>query len=240
MRWAAVVVRAKWMRRGEMMETDRVQIRPRISMSGCEQFMQNAFKANASSDKATFTAAAASPWLASLLICAVSVLSSCANPPAPAPSPTPNPHPQKTSQLKISVQDGSGVNKVEVNSILTVGNIGCAPIHPVSGAAIVKQVEAKEKVEKVGSYYVAIIVDDRFIPDKCKWLGGAYGISFMHDNHVLSSTGAGPNKFDGYGKLELTCTPPPDDLPTCFLRNKELFLRSHFHGVFNATLELMK
>lgn len=201
--------------------------------------MQNAFKANASSDKATFAAAAASPWLASLLICAVSVLSSCANPPAPAPTPTPNPHPQKTSQLKISVQDGSGVNNVEVESIWTVGNIGCAPIHPVSGAAIVKQVEVKEKVEKVGSYYVATIVDDRFLPDKCRWLGGAYGIRFMHDNHVLSGTGAGPNEFDSSGKLELTCIPPPH-IALCELRAKEAFDRSHFKGVFNATVELVK
>lgn len=208
----------------------------------CRGFMQTPASAGISCRKRAFTRSASWRWLMPpLSVCMTCALQACSWPASPpAPSPTPNPHPQKTSQLKISVQDGAGVNNVEVESLWTVGNIGCAPIHPVSGAAIVKQVEVKEKVEKVGSYYVATIVDDRFLPDKCKWLGGAYGIRFMHDNHVLSSTGAGPNEFDGSGKLELTCTPPPDDPPTCFLRNKELFLRSHFQGVFNATVELVK
>ncbi len=159
--------------------------------------------------------------------------------PAPAPSPTPNPHPQKTSQLKISVQDGSDVNDVEVKSIWTVGNIGCAPIQPISGAAIVKQVAVKEEVEHVGSYYIATIVDDRFLPNKCRWLGGAYGIRLMRDNHLLAKTGAGPNDFDASGKLELTCIPPPG-LSVCTSRAREAFDRIHFHGVFNVTLELMK
>jgi len=137
------------------------------------------------------------------------------------------------------VQDGSGVNNVEVNSIWTVGNIGCAPIQPISGAAIVKQVEAKEKVEKVGSDYLATIVDDRFLPDKCRWLGGAYEVRLMHDNQLLSVTGGGPSQFDASGKLELTCTPPPS-VPVCDMRAREAFDRSHFNGVFNVTLELMK
>jgi len=190
----------------------------------------------------TDTFGASQRWLtSSLLIVMACALQGCGNWPAspPAPSPTPNPHPQKTSHLKISVQDGSGVNNVEVNSVWTVGNIGCAPIHPVSGAAIVKQVEVQEKVEKVGSYYLATVVDDRFLPDKCRWLGGAYEMHFMHDDHLLSVTGAGPNQFDASGKLELTCTPPPS-VPVCDIRAREAFDRSHFHGVFNVTLELMK
>lgn len=177
----------------------------------------------------------------SLLICLMCTLQGC-NWPAtpPAPSPTPNPRPQVTSRLKISVENGSGVTNVKVSSIWTVGDIGCAPINRISGAAIVKQIVTDEKVEKVGSQYVATIADDRFLLDECKWLGGAYEISFMHDDYVLSSTGVGPNEFDASGRLELTCTPPPDNPPTCFLRNKEAFLRSHFHGVFNATLEKVK
>jgi hypothetical protein len=182
-------------------------------------------------------------WLMlSLFIVMACVLQGCGNWPAspPAPSPTLNPHPQKTSHLKISVQDGSNVNIVEVVTLWTVGDIGCTPRNPVSGAAMVKQINVAEHVEKVGSDYVATIVDDRFLPDKCRWRGGAYGIRFMHDNFVLSSTGAGPNQFDASGQLELTCTVPPDDPPTCFLRNKEVFLRSHFRGVFNVNMELKK
>jgi len=178
----------------------------------------------------------------SLILGMVCALQGCkvSSAPIAAPSPTPNQHPQRTSHLKISVQDGAGVNNVEVESLWTVGNIGCAPTRSVSGIPMIKQVEVKEKVEKVGSYYMVTIVDDRFIPDKCRWRGGAYGIRFMHNNEVLSRTGAGPNQFDASGILELTCTPPPDDPPTCFPRNQEFFLRSHFHGVFNASLELMK
>lgn len=176
-----------------------------------------------------------------LLISLLCTSQGCSWPATPvAPSPTQNPHPHKTSQLKISVQEGSGVDDVVVRSIWTIGNIGCAPIHPISGAAIVKQVEANEKVDKFGSSYVATIVDDRFLHDKCNWLDGAYEINFIHNNQVLSVTGAGPNEFDASGKLELTCTPPPDKPPTCFMRNKETFLRSHFHGIFNVTLEKVK
>lgn len=180
-------------------------------------------------------------WLMpSLLIGLACALPACSwNAPPPAPSPTPNPHPQQTSHLKISVQDGSGVNNVEVNSIWTVGNIGCAPIQAWSGAAIVKQVEVKEKVEKTGSDYLATIVDDRFLPGKCRWTGGAYEVHLMHDNHLISVTGGGPNQFDTSGKLELTCR-PPSGLSVCDLRSREAFDRTHFHGVFNVTLELMK
>jgi len=176
-------------------------------------------------------------WLLISMTCALQGCHWPASP--PAPSPTPNPHPHQTSHLKISVQEGSEVNNVEVSSIWTVGNIGCAPIDPISGAAMVKQIEVKEKVEKFGSDYIATVVDDRFLPDKCRWLGGAYEIHFMHDNQLLTVTGAGPNEFDASGKLELTCSPSPPD-PECDMRAREVFDRSHFHNVFNVTLELMK
>jgi hypothetical protein len=202
-------------------------------------FMQNPTIVGSSSRRRAHTLGALRRWF--MLLVMACTLQGCGNWPAspPAPSPTPNPHPQKTSHLKISVEDGSGVNNVGVNSVWTVGNIGCAPIHPVSGAAMVKQVEVKENVEKVGSDYLATIVNDRFLPDKCRWLGGAYEVHLMHDNQLISVTGAGPNQFDASGKFELTCTPPSAQ-SICDLRSREAFDRSHFHGVFNVTLELMK
>lgn len=177
------------------------------------------------------------PWLLISMACA---LQGCHWPaPPPAPSPTLNPHPQKTSQLKISVQDGSGVNNVEVKTIWAVGNIGCAPIHPISGAAIVKQVVVNEKVKWTGSHYVATIIDDRFLPGKCGWVGDTYQVIFRHDDRLLADGGGGPSNFGGDGRIELTCIPPPH-IPLCELRSKEGFDRSHFQGVFNATLEITK
>lgn len=145
-----------------------------------------------------------------------------------------------TSHLKISVEDGSEVDNVEVKSLWTVGNIGCAPIHPVSGAAIVKQVEVLERVEKVGSEYIATIVNDRFVRDQCNWLLGGVQVQFMHNTEVYSVVGATPGEFDSTGKLELTCIPPPGKPSLCGLRSRESFFRSHFKGVFNATLETVK
>ncbi|WEN14037.1 hypothetical protein PY254_12410 [Rhodanobacter sp. AS-Z3] len=193
------------------------------------------------SDHETGSAPAiSSRWFMLLLACALVVLYGCANPPAPAaPSPTTNPHPRKTSQLKISVQDGAGINNVEVESIWTVGDIGCAPTHPISGAAIVKQVVTDEKVDKFGSQYIATIIDDRFLPGKCKWRGRAYEVRFMDNEQLLIQTGAGPADFDASGKLELTCIPPPH-IGICELRAKEVFDRNHFQGVFDATLEVEK
>jgi hypothetical protein len=144
------------------------------------------------------------------------------------------------SHLKISVEDGSGVNNVEVKSLWTVGDIGCSPKHPISGAAIVKQLDENERVEKVGPEYIAEIIEDRFFPGKCKWSVGGWEIRFMHNSHVLSVGGASSNEFDATGKLELTCIPPPDTPPLCGLRSDESFDKSHFKGVFNATLERVK
>jgi len=165
-------------------------------------------------------------------------LQGCEWPATPsAPSPTANPNPKVTSHLKISVQEDTEVNKVEVTSLWTVGNIGCAPIHPVSGAAVVKQVDVAEKVEKVGAEYIATIVEDRFADDPCHWLLGGWQVRFMHNDEVRSVGGAVPSEFHSTGKLELTCIPPPYKPPLCGRRSNEAFDRSHFSGVFNATLE---
>ncbi|HEY8230582.1 MAG TPA: hypothetical protein VIG31_09055 [Rhodanobacteraceae bacterium] len=158
---------------------------------------------------------------------------------AQAPSPTVNPNAHTYSHLKITAEPGSGIDRVEVHSIWTIDNIGCAPLRPYSGAPITKQVEVKEKVEKVDSYYLATILDDRFVPGKCRWDGDGYDIRFMHGDTLLASAGAAPGNFNGSNVIKLTCVPPPD-FPHCFLRNKELFLRSHFKGVFNAAVEIMK
>jgi len=175
------------------------------------------------------------------LACLACILQGCSWPATPsAPDPTPNPHPRVTSHLRITVQEGSDVNNVEVKSLWNVGNIGCAPTHPISGAAMVKQVNVNERVEKVGSKYVATIVDDRFITDKCKWFIGGWEVRFMHNNIFLAAGGASLNELNSTNELELTCTPKPATYPICDLRNNESFDRSHFKGVFNATLETTK
>lgn len=156
-----------------------------------------------------------------------------------APSPTVNPHAHTYSYLKIAVQPGSGVDRVEVYTTWVIGNLGCAPRRPVSGATIQKQVDTEENVEKADGHYLATILADRFLPGKCRWIGDGYGIRFMHDDTLLASAGAGPGNFKGSHIIKLTCVPPPD-FPHCFPRDKELFLRTHFKGVFNATVEIVK
>lgn len=156
-----------------------------------------------------------------------------------APSPTVNPNAHTYSHLKITVQPESGVDRVEVHSIWTIDNIGCAPLRPFSGAPITKQVEVKEKVEKVDGYYLATILDDRFIPGKCRWDGDGYDIRLMRGDTLMASTGAASGNFNGSDVIKLTCMPPPH-FPTCDLRNRETFDRGHFKGVFNATVEILK
>lgn len=103
----------------------------------------------------------------------VSLLSGC-GPEPQAPSPTVNPHPHEFTKLKITVEPGSGVTGVKVESLWTVGNISCAPHESwPSGASITKQVNTPEKVDKTGAdEWIATVVDDRFLPDKCQWRGG--------------------------------------------------------------------
>ncbi|SFT72613.1 hypothetical protein [Paraburkholderia aspalathi] len=173
-----------------------------------------------------------------LCICLdILLLQGCSNPQAPEPKA--NPDPRVTSHVKITVEEGSGVDHVEVKSIWVVGHLACAPIRQPSGSYVTKQVEVPEKVEKVGSYYLATVINDRFLPDACKWIGDSYEIRLMHGNTLLATAGAAPNDFEKSDTRELTCVPPPD-FPTCFLRSKEAFLRSHFKGVFNITVEEME
>ncbi len=209
------------------------------SANECRGFMQNS-KADASGSQAVFASAAASPWPMLLLVCAMSVLSGCANP--PAPSPTPNPHPTRYQKLKISAEKESGVNRVEVESNWVVGDLSCAPVVWPSGSTKIKQVDVPEKVEKVGDDYIATLVMDRFLPDQCHWVGGGYGIKFYHDKSLLAATGGSIGSLhESGGVFEGVCVPPPDDPPPCFSRDKkhDLFLRSHFKGVFKETEELM-
>jgi len=208
-------------------------------MSGCEQFMKNAFKANAFSDNTTFTAAAALPWLMLLLICSMSVLSACAKP--PAPSPTPNPHPRQTVKLKITVEKGSKVNRVEVASQWVVSDLACAPVIWPAGNTRVKQVEVQEKVEKVRDDYIATIIMDRFLADKCHWINGGPDITYFHDDHRLSGVGVNGDVLNGKLTLKMTClTKLLTNSGTCGLRDKESFYKSEDKNAFNATVELLK
>ena len=68
---------------------------------------------------------AARHWLALLYLGVACTLQGCNSP--PAPSPTANPHPTHTLKLKINIEKGAEVNRVEVQSLWVVGNLSCAP-----------------------------------------------------------------------------------------------------------------
>lgn len=161
---------------------------------------------------------------------------------AQAPSPTLNPHPHKVSYLKITVEPGSSINHVEVYSTWMISNLGCAPRRWPSGSTIQKEVKVKEKVEKINNYYLATIRDDYYLAEKCKWLTNVAwaNVKFMHDNALLASGGGGVELFRESNPLKLVCIPPPGG-PLCELSKlKERFDRTHFTGVFDATLEIEK
>ena len=161
-----------------------------------------------------------------------------------APSPTVNPHPHEFTRLKITVEPGSGVTGVKVESLWNVGNIGCAPHEGwPSGASITKQVNTPERVDEIGAgEWVATVVDDRFLPDKCNWHGGGYGIRFMRDDAVLSSLGAGENELEQIDVLKVTCTfNEPHGWPGgCFNRDQETMLKGRHAQIFNATAEIVE
>lgn len=172
----------------------------------------------------------------------VSLLGGC-GPEPQAPSPTPNPHPHEFTRLKVTVEPGSGVTGVKVDSLWNVGNIGCAPHEGwPSGASITKQVNTPERVDKIGpGEWVATVVDDRFLSDKCDWHGGGYWIRFMQGDVVLSSSGTGKNDIEQAGLLKLTCTfNEPHGWPGgCFNRDLEAMLKARHAQIFNATAEIM-
>jgi hypothetical protein len=160
-----------------------------------------------------------------------------------APSPTVNPNAHEFTKLKISVEPDSGVTGVRVESLWTVGNLGCAPTQSwPSGAPIIKQVNVLEKVEKLdANNYLITTVDDRFLNDKCEWRDGGYGIDFMRYKSVLSSAATGKSRIEQAGVLKLTCETDvlvPPAPPVCFMRDREAFLKSRHYRIFNATVEI--
>jgi hypothetical protein len=173
----------------------------------------------------------------------VSLLGGC-GPEPQAPSPAVNPHPHEFTKLKITVEPGAGVTGIRVESLWNVGNIGCAPHEGwPSGASITKQVNTPEKVDKTGTdEWVATVVDDRFLPDKCRWHGGGYGIHFMRDQGILSGVGTGKDELDLISTLKITCTfDEPHGWPgACFNRDQEASLKARQAQVFNATVEIMQ
>lgn len=185
-------------------------------------------------------------WLAYIAIASVTalalLLAGC-GPEPKAPSPTRNPHPHEFTKLKITVGPESGVTDVKVESLWNVGNIGCAPHESwPSGASITKQVNTPEKVKRIGTdEWVATVVDDRFLPDRCQWYAGGYSVRFMHDAVVLASDGSAKKAIEEAGVLKLTCETDTHlhFLPMCLLRDQEAFLRARY-PVFNATLEIVK
>ena len=139
---------------------------------------------------------------------------------AQAPSPTLNPHPQKVSHLKITVEPGSGVTRVEVHSTWVISNLGCAPRRWPSGSTIQKEVDVKEKVEKMDGYYLAIIRDDYYFTGKCQWFTDPSGaiLKFLHNDTLVASGHGSPELFQESNPLKLVCIPPPHVPPLCELR----------------------
>lgn len=178
-------------------------------------------------------------WLAPLLICVVCALQGCDN--RPAPSPTPNPHPQRTSKLKITVEKGSEVNRVEVKSEWVVGNLSCAPVIWPAGYERVKQVDILEKAQKQDDVYIATIVLDRFVRDKCRWVLGGVAIRFYRNSDWISTDGVNSDVLQGQSVQKMTClTRPFDPAGTCGLRDEETWYKSEDKNAFNVSVELMK
>jgi len=177
-------------------------------------------------------------------------LTACAPDPKP-PEPTVNPHPSKTTELKISVQPGFGIDNVEVSSTWQIGNIGCAPLRPISGAPAQKFVNTNEKVEKLDqNNYLVTIINDRFLPDKCRWGNFVFGIHFMRNGKVLSYGGAvnpvhsrDSGDFADSKILKLSCQtyePVRGAPPICWYMDKEPFLKAHNMRPFEVTIEVEK
>jgi hypothetical protein len=158
----------------------------------------------------------------------------------PAPSPTVNPQPQHFVKLKVTVEP-SEVTGIAVESLWVVGNLGCAPLIYPAGNRRVKQVNTAEKVERVGDYYVATIIMDRFLPDNCRWTNGGIGVKFLHGNEVISRHGAGAAVLQGKRIDTLTClTKPFANVGVCGMRDEERLYKGEDKRAFNATVELMQ
>ena len=159
----------------------------------------------------------------------------------PAPSPTPNPHSHITKELRITVEK-SEVNRIEVDAIWFVGNLGCAPISLPAGNERVKQVVTSEAVDKDGDIYIAKIAMDRFLPDNCHWDTDVVQIRFFKDDYLVSRTAISAPVLRGNRAERLTClTMHRIRLADCGLRDsKEKFYKSEDEDAFNATVELVK
>lgn len=176
---------------------------------------------------------------AALLICVTCALQGCDN--RPAPSPTLNPHPTHTLKLKIKVEKGSEVNRVEVKSLWVVSNISCAPVIWPAGYERVKQVNVPETVRKNGDNYVATIVLDRFALDKCRWVAGGVAIKFYRNGDWISTDPVNSDVLQGRNVQKMTClTRPFDPVGTCGLRDEESWYKSEDKNAFNASVELMR
>jgi hypothetical protein len=115
------------------------------------------------------------------------------------------------------------------------------PVIWPAGNTRVKQVEVLEHVEKIGDSYIATIVQDRFLPDKCRWMGGAADIRFFNGDYRLSSVGVNDDVSNGKRILEMTClTKLLDGEGACGLRDKESFYKSEDKHAFNITVSAMK
>lgn len=202
--------------------------------------MQIPISAGVACGKGAHEGATSCRWLMPLLLIGLEcALQGCANP--SAPSPTPNPHPQQTVKLKITVEKGAEVNRVEVSSQWVVSDLACAPVIWPAGNTRVKQVEVQEQVEKVRDDYIATIIMDRFLADKCHWINGGPDITYFHDDHRLSGVGVNGDVLNGKLTLKMTClTKLLTNSGTCGLRDKESFYKSEDKNAFNATVELLK
>jgi len=175
-------------------------------------------------------------WLALLFAGAACALQGCNGP--PAPSPTPNPHPQHFVRLKITVEKGSEVNRIEVASQWVVSDLACAPVIWPAGNTRVKQVNVPERVEKIGDTYIATIVMDRFLRDKCEWTNGGVDAKAFHGNYGVSVIATNSDVINGKTTYHLTClTRPFVDVGTCASRDEESFYKSEDKNAFNVTVE---
>lgn len=93
----------------------------------------------------------------------------------------------------------------------------------------------------MGDDYIATIIMDRFLTDKCHWINGGPNITYFHDNHRLSIDGLNDDILHGKKVQDVTClTNPFVEVGTCGLRDEESFYKSEDRNAFNATVEFMK
>lgn len=96
-----------------------------------------------------------------------------------------------------------------------------------------------EDVKKVGDNYIATIVTDRFLPDKCNWLNGGATVKFFHDGYLLATDGLAARALRGAATVQVTClTRPFVSVGSCGLRDEESLYKGEDKNAFNASMEL--